>query len=250
VVQGAEPLFFLDYLACGKLVPAQIEAIIKGIAEGCKQAGCALIGGETAEMPGMYNEGEYDIAGFVVGAVDRARIIDGRQIAIGDQVIGLLSSGLHSNGYSLVRQVFLTDKGYDLQQVFPELNGQKLGDVLMTPTKIYVKSILALLERFTIKGMAHITGGGFIDNIPRILPEQTAVQINKNSWSIPPIFQLLQQDGKITESDMFRTFNMGIGMVLVVNKNDHLTILQALRELGEEAFLIGEIVSGNGEVLL
>lgn len=193
VVQGAEPLFFLDYLACDKVVPEKIEAIVAGIAEGCSQSGCALIGGETAEMPGMYGEGEYDIAGFTVGVVDKRKIVNGSTIAPGDTVIGLASSGVHSNGFSLVRKLLLEEAGYSLQDTLPELGGQKLGEVLLTPTKLYVKPVLSLLERVDVKGMAHITGGGFIENIPRVLPEGVNVEIESGSWPILPIFELLQQ---------------------------------------------------------
>src|SRR5690606_12338761 len=216
IVQGAEPLFFLDYLACGKVEPEKIEAIVAGISEGCVQSGCALIGGETAEMPGMYSEEEYDIAGFTVGIVDRKKMIDGSTIAPGDAVLGFASSGIHSNGFSLVRRLLLEEVGYDLQDELAELGGAKLGDVLLEPTKIYVKSALKLIEKVNVKGMAHITGGGFIENIPRLLPEGVNVDIAYGSWPILPIFELMQQKGSISNPDMFTTFNMGIGLVVVV----------------------------------
>lgn len=245
IVQGAEPLFFLDYLACGKVVPEKIEAIVAGISEGCVQSGCALIGGETAEMPGMYTEEEYDIAGFTVGIVDRNKMIDGSTIAPGDAVIGFASSGIHSNGFSLVRRLLLEEVGYSLQDELAELGGAKLGDVLLEPTKIYVKSALQLIEKVNVKGMAHITGGGFIENIPRVLPEGVNVDINYGSWPILPIFELMQQKGNITNRDMFTTFNMGIGLVVVVPAEQAEEALRIANELGEQAYAIGTVTEGN-----
>ncbi|MEK4359978.1 phosphoribosylformylglycinamidine cyclo-ligase [Paenibacillus sp. FSL M7-1455] len=247
VVQGAEPLFFLDYLACDKIVPEKIEAIVAGIAEGCHQAGCALIGGETAEMPGMYAEGEYDIAGFTVGVVDKSKIINGADIAPGDAVIGLSSSGVHSNGFSLVRKLLLEQEGYSLQDSVPEL-GDTLGDALLAPTKIYVKPLLALLEQLPVKGMAHITGGGFIENIPRMLPDHVNVDIEYGSWPILPIFELLQRKGSISNRDMFTTFNMGIGLVLVVKAEDAEKAVGFLKGQGEEAYIIGKVTAGESIV--
>ncbi|GAA3412649.1 phosphoribosylformylglycinamidine cyclo-ligase [Paenibacillus hodogayensis] len=244
VVQGAEPLFFLDYLACDKVVPEKIEAIVKGIADGCLQSGCSLIGGETAEMPGMYGTGEYDIGGFTVGIVDKKKIIDGRSIAPGDAVIGLASSGVHSNGFSLVRKLLLQDKGYSLQDEVPELGG-KLGDTLLAPTKIYVKPVLAMLEQVNIKGMAHITGGGFLENIPRVLPQGVNVRIEYGSWPILPIFQLLQEAGSVSNNDMFRTFNMGIGMVIVVPAEQAELAIQVAQANGEQAYLLGTVTEGE-----
>ncbi|PJN50071.1 Phosphoribosylformylglycinamidine cyclo-ligase [Paenibacillus sp. GM2FR] len=244
VVQGAEPLFFLDYLACDKVIPSKIESIVKGIADGCNQAGCSLIGGETAEMPGMYSEGEYDIAGFTVGIVDKSKMINGSNIAAGDTVIGLASSGVHSNGFSLVRKLLLEDAGYSLQQELPELGG-RLGDVLLAPTKIYVKPLLGLLKEIEVKGMAHITGGGFIENIPRMLPDGVNVDIEYGAWPILPIFKLMQEKGRISNKDMFTTFNMGIGMVLVVKEQDADGALQYLRSAGEEAYVIGRVTEGE-----
>nr|WP_274528713.1 phosphoribosylformylglycinamidine cyclo-ligase [Paenibacillus piscarius] len=247
VVQGAEPLFFLDYLACDKVVPEKIEAIVSGIAEGCHQAGCALIGGETAEMPGMYAAGEYDIAGFTVGVADKAKLITGADIAPGDTVIGLASSGIHSNGFSLVRKLLLEDGGYGLDEVLPEL-GAPLADILLTPTKIYVKPLLALLEQLPVKGMAHITGGGFIENIPRVLPENVDVEIQYGSWPIQPVFSLMQNKGNVSNRDMFTTFNMGIGLVLVVAEADGERALELLKASGEEAYLIGKVTEGERKV--
>lgn len=245
VVSGAEPLFFLDYLACDKVVPEKIEAIVAGIAEGCSQSGCALIGGETAEMPGMYGAGEYDIAGFAVGIVDRKKIIDGSAIRPGDAVIGLASSGVHSNGFSLVRRLLLEQKGYSLNDRLPALeDGRTLGETLLTPTKLYVKPVLSLMKQATLKGMAHITGGGFLENIPRVLPEGVHVEIDYGSWPILPIFKLMQADGGISHEDMFRTFNMGIGMVLIVDEQDAERVLQAAGDAGERAYRIGRTVAG------
>ncbi|ALS30002.1 phosphoribosylaminoimidazole synthetase [Paenibacillus sp. 32O-W] len=245
VVQGAEPLFFLDYLACGKVVPEKIEAIVKGVSDGCVQAGCSLIGGETAEMPGMYDENEYDIAGFTVGIVDKKRMIDGSSIAPGDAVIGLASSGVHSNGFSLVRRVLLEKAGYRLNQELEELGGARLGDTLLEPTKIYVKPALELIRRVQVKGMAHITGGGFIENIPRILPEGVNVNVEVGSWPVQPVFRLIQEKGGISNRDMFTTFNMGIGLVIVVPAQQADEALRAAKELGEEAYRIGTVTAGS-----
>ncbi|GLX67843.1 phosphoribosylformylglycinamidine cyclo-ligase [Paenibacillus glycanilyticus] len=245
IVQGAEPLFFLDYLACGKVVPEKIEAVVKGISDGCVQAGCALIGGETAEMPGMYQGDEYDIAGFTVGVVDKKKIIDGTTIAPGDVVLGFASSGIHSNGYSLVRRLLLEECGYALDQRLPELNDEVLGDVLIEPTRIYVKSALKLIEEVNVKGMAHITGGGFIENIPRVLPEGVNVNIEYGSWPILPVFQLMQDKGAVTNRDMFTTFNMGIGLVVVVPADQAEKALQVASELGEQAYRIGTVTEGS-----
>ncbi|WP_282937797.1 phosphoribosylformylglycinamidine cyclo-ligase [Paenibacillus sp. RC67] len=244
VVQGAEPLFFLDYLACDKVIPEKIEAIIKGISDGCVQSGCALIGGETAEMPGMYSEGEYDIAGFTVGIVDKKKIIDGSTIRPGDVVLGLGSSGVHSNGFSLVRKLLLEEKGYSLHDHIDALGG-KLGDVVLEPTKIYVKSVLAALEKVQLKGLAHITGGGFIENIPRMLPADVNVEIDYGSWPILPIFQLMQQDGGISNNDMFRTFNMGIGMVIVVSEAQAAEASAIFEQHGEKVYTLGRVTAGE-----
>lgn len=245
VVTGAEPLFFLDYLACGKLVPEKIEAIVKGVADGCEQAGCALIGGETAEMPGMYQDGEYDIAGFTVGIVDKPKAIDGSAIKAGDAVIGLGSSGIHSNGFSLVRRLLLETKGYQFSDKLPELEGKTLGDVLIEPTRIYVKSVLKLIESVQVKGMAHITGGGFIENIPRVLPEGVNVDVELGAWPVHPVFGLMQRDGAISDRDMYTTFNMGIGMVLIVPAEQAEKAVSLAGELGENAYVIGRVTEGS-----
>jgi phosphoribosylformylglycinamidine cyclo-ligase len=245
VVQGAEPLFFLDYLAVGEANPAKIEQIVKGVADGCEQAGCALIGGETAEMPGMYDKDEYDIAGFAVGACERSELIDGQSIQQGDMLIGLASSGIHSNGYSLVRKVFLNDHHYTLDKHVDEL-GTTLGDALLTPTKIYVKPILAALKKFRIKGMAHITGGGFVENVPRMLPDGCGAQIEKRTWPVLPIFQLIEKYGQIPHDEMYNIFNMGIGMVLAVEEQEVDELLSFFYEQGEQAYVIGRVIEGNG----
>ncbi|MFZ5642095.1 MAG: phosphoribosylformylglycinamidine cyclo-ligase [Bacillota bacterium] len=244
LVQGAEPLFFLDYLAVGRLVPERVAAVVAGVAEGCKRAGCALIGGETAEMPGFYGEEEYDIAGFVVGVVDKSRIIDGSGIQPGNVLIGIPSSGLHSNGYSLARKAFFDVAGYGVETYIQEL-GRTAGEELIEPTRIYVKQVLPLLEIYEIKGMAHITGGGLTENIPRILPEGTAVVIERNSWEVPPVFRLIQEIGKVDEEEMLKTFNMGIGLVMAVGENEADSLLRDIRGDGAEAYFIGEIVSST-----
>jgi len=237
LVQGAEPLFFLDYFACGKLEVGVAAQVIKGIAEGCEQSGCALVGGETAEMPGMYPAGEYDLAGFAVGCVDKANIIDGTTIAAGDVVLGLASSGAHSNGYSLIRK--LIDKsGVDFESDF---HGRKFKDVVMAPTRIYVKSILKLIDALPVKGMAHITGGGITENIPRVLPAGLTAEISATSWQLPPLFQWLQAQGNIVPSELYKTFNCGIGMAIVLDKA-HVAQAKALLETaGETVFEIGKI---------
>lgn len=241
VVQGAEPLFFLDYLATGKLAPEKAVEIVKGIAEGCVQAGCALIGGETAEMPGFYSEGEYDLAGFTVGVVDNSKIIDGSSITVGDRIIGIASSGLHSNGYSLARKIFFERMGLGIDSSVDGLE-RSLGEELLTPTRIYVKAILNLLRDFQIKGMAHITGGGIVENVPRVLPRFCQAVIEKNSWPKPPIFEIMMEAGNIEPLEMYRTFNYGIGMVLVVPEKEADEVMVRLSGLKENAFLIGEIV--------
>jgi phosphoribosylformylglycinamidine cyclo-ligase len=240
IVQGAEPLFFLDYLATGKLAPEKAVEIIRGITDGCLEAGCALIGGETAEMPGFYGEGEYDLAGFTVGVVDNDRIIDGSAITVGDQVIGIASSGLHSNGYSLARRVFFERMGLTIASTVSGLS-RPLGEELLIPTRIYVKSILNLLRDFPIKGMAHITGGGILENVPRVLPRHCRAVIARDSWPKPPVFELLREGGNIEADEMFRTFNYGIGMVLIVPEADADDVMVRLGGLKETAFLIGEI---------
>ncbi len=244
VVVGAEPLFFLDYFATGKLEPDIFEAVVSGIADGCQQAGCSLIGGETAEMPDFYAPGEYDLAGFCVGMVDKSRMIDGSSIQTGDTLIGLASSGLHSNGFSLVRKLVLGSGVHRLDDV-PQDFEKPLGQTLLTPTTIYVKPLMSLNARVEVKGLAHITGGGFTGNIPRILPPDKSVRITISSWHIPPVFRFLQKLGSLEDSDMFETFNMGIGMVAVVNPADTSMALECLRENGVESWVIGEVTSSD-----
>jgi phosphoribosylformylglycinamidine cyclo-ligase len=239
-VSGAEPLFFLDYLATGKLAVPKAEAIVKGIAEGCRQAGCALIGGETAEMPSFYPEGEYDLAGFAVGVVDRPKIIDGRDIRPGDVLIGLASSGLHSNGYSLARRVLFEQGRLTVTSRVPGLD-RPLGEVLLTPTRIYAKQILGMAASGAIRGIAHITGGGLTENLPRIFPKGCGAVITRGSWPVPPIFAVLQKLGSISDDEMFRVFNMGIGLVLVVSSSASAEVMTRATELGERAYRIGEI---------
>ncbi|WP_243373938.1 phosphoribosylformylglycinamidine cyclo-ligase [Geotalea sp. SG265] len=240
IVQGAEPLFFLDYLATAKLHPEKGASIIKGVAEGCIQAGCALIGGETAEMPGFYAGDEYDMAGFTVGVVERDKLIDGSTITVGDKLIGLASSGLHSNGYSLARKIIMDVMGLGINDAIPGLN-KTVAEELLTPTRIYVKSILNLLRDFTINGIAHITGGGLLENVPRILPNGCKAIIDKGTWQVPEIFSIIQQAGNVEEKELFRTFNCGIGMVLSVPEKEAEEILIRLSGLNENAFVIGEI---------
>jgi phosphoribosylformylglycinamidine cyclo-ligase len=237
LVQGAEPLFFLDYFACGKLEVGTAANVVKGIAAGCEESGCALVGGETAEMPGMYPEGEYDLAGFVVGCVDKANIIDGSTIADGDVVLGLASSGAHSNGYSLIRKL-IEKSGIDMNADF---EGRPFKEVVMTPTKLYVKSILALLEAMPVKGMAHITGGGITENIPRVLPEGLTAEINGNSWTMPALFKWLQEQGNIADNEMYKTFNCGIGMAVIVSQNNADAAEKVLAAKGETVYQIGRI---------
>jgi phosphoribosylformylglycinamidine cyclo-ligase len=243
-VSGAEPLFFLDYLATGKLAVPKAEAIVKGIAEGCRQAGCALIGGETAEMPSFYSEGEYDLAGFAVGVVDRPNIIDGRDIRPGDVLIGLASTGLHSNGYSLARRVLLDDGRLNLHKAVEDL-AQPLGEVLLTPTRIYAKQVLGLAKSSKIHGIAHITGGGLTENLPRIFPKGCRAVIKRGAWDIPPIFKLIQKMGHVSDAEMFRVFNMGVGLVLVVPASEADRVVAHAAKLGERPFRIGDIVAGT-----
>lgn len=245
---GAKPLFFLDYIAIGKNVPEKVAEIVKGVADGCVQAGCALIGGETAEHPGMMPEDEYDIAGYATGVVDKSKILDSSTINAGDVIIGLASTGVHSNGFSLVRKVFNVNE-QNLKVFVPEL-GKSLGEALLTPTKIYVKSVLDLMSKVTVKSVSHITGGGFYENIPRALPDGITAKINKNSYEIPAIFKLLQSEGNIPEHDMYNTFNMGIGMMLVVNKADAEKAVEILNANGETAYIIGETVAGDEGVII
>ncbi len=247
---GAEPLFFLDYLATGKLAAPKAEAVVRGIAEGCREAGCALIGGETAQMPSFYADGEYDLAGFAVGVVDRPKIIDGREIAPGDVLVGLASTGLHSNGYSLVRRVLFEEAGLKVDSRLPELD-RPLGEALLTPTRIYAKQILALAAEQPIKGIAHITGGGLTENIPRILPAGCRARIHRGTWLVPPIFSVLRSLGRVAEDELYRVFNMGIGLVLVMSPEHADPLIAQAAQWGDRGYRIGEIVarqSGDSQV--
>jgi len=246
LVHGAKPLFFLDYIAVGKLIPGKIAQIVKGLAEGCIQAECALIGGETAQMPDMYKEDEYDLAGFAVGAVEKENLLDGTKVKEKDLVIGISSSGIHSNGFSLARKVLLSK--LNLQDYVEDLK-KTLGEELLTPTKIYVKSVMKILDE-NVHAMAHITGGGLIENLPRVLPQGLEFRIDKNSWDLPPIFRIIQKLGDIDQKEMFRTFNMGIGLVLVVNRDHGDEFLRRLRKMGEKAWIIGEVREGDRGVVL
>lgn len=244
VAQGADPLLFLDYIACGKNEPAKIEQIVKGIADGCEQSSCALVGGETAEMPGMYDPEEYDLAGFVVGMADKDKLITGEHIQSGDALIGLSSSGVHSNGFSLVRRI-VEEQNLDLQTTYHPFT-KPLGEELLTPTKIYVQALQSLKQNVQLKGLAHVTGGGFYENIPRALPEGLGAQLNHDSWKVPAIFEFLQNKGNLTFEDMLGVFNMGIGMVAVVAEEEINTTIQTLNDQGEEAKLIGYVTTQEG----
>ncbi len=246
---GAKPLFFLDYIACGKNYPEKIAEIVSGIAEGCVQSGCELIGGETAEMPGFYSEDEYDLAGFSVGAVDKAKVLDKTKVKEGDVIIGLASSGVHSNGFSLVRKVFDVEN-VDLKAPVEALGGASLGDTLLTPTKIYVKPMLELFKSVEVKAVSHITGGGFYENIPRSIPDGFCAKIDKSSLKILPVFKLLAEQGNIPEHDMFNTFNMGVGMSVVVSREEADKALEILKEAGEDAYVIGEIIKADEKVII
>ncbi len=244
LVTGAEPLFFLDYFACGKLEPERHAKVVSGIAEGCRQAGCALIGGETAEMPGFYAEGEYDLAGFAVGVVDKSKIIDGSKIKPGDILVGLASSGLHSNGYSLARKVFFEAAGLKVDSYVPEL-GKTVADELLTPTRIYVKNALTLINSHNVKGLSHITGGGITENLPRVLPEGCRARIRKGSWDVMPVFKFIREKGRVDDAEMFRDFNMGIGMIVVVGAQEAESVAKKAAALGEKAYVLGEIIAGG-----
>lgn len=249
ICQGAKPLFFLDYIATGKLVAEQVEQIVSGIVEGCKMAGCALIGGETAEMPGMYSEDEYDLAGFSVGIADREKIVSGKNVKSGDTLIGIASSGVHSNGFSFVRKIFLDKYGYTLDQHIEEL-GMTLGDALLTPTKIYVKLVLDLIEKYELKAIAHITGGGVIENITRVIPKGLGIDINKNSWEKPAIFKMIESFNAVDERELHKSFNMGIGLVLIVDKENANEIVDYINTTDEKAYIIGEVVDTHEGVEL
>lgn len=249
LAQGAEPLIFLDYVALGHNIPAKVEAIVSGVAEGCRQAGCALVGGETAEMPGMYSDGEYDIAGYTTGVVEKSKLIDGTKVKVGDVLVGISSSGVHSNGYSLVRKV-VADAGLDLHATYPELSEQQsLGEVLLTPTKIYVKQVLDVIRSCDVHGVAHITGGGFDENIPRIFQQGQGFEIHEGTWPILPIFHFLEKNGNIPHREMFNIFNMGIGMVLAMPAEEAENAIQILNKWGERAQVIGKVIEGENVIV-
>ncbi|MFA5784400.1 MAG: phosphoribosylformylglycinamidine cyclo-ligase [Phycisphaerae bacterium] len=254
LVQGAEPLFFLDYIALHKLVPEIVAEMVKGVADGCKLADCALLGGETAEMPDTYAAGDFDMAGFAVGIVERKKIITGKDVHKGDVILGLASSGLHSNGYALARQICFKQLGLKMGDKIEQLGGRAIGDVLLEPTRIYVKSIVKLLNQYKVKkivhAMAHITGGGIVGNVPRVLPKDCSAAINKSAWQRPAIFDFLQENGPVDEEEMYRVFNMGIGFVLVVAEDFANAITDRLTRYGETVYKLGRITSGNGKVVL
>ena len=245
LAQGAEPLLFLDYVAVGHNEPYKIEAIVAGVAEGCRQAGCALVGGETAEMPGMYGDGEYDIAGFTCGVVEKKRLIDGSKVKVGDVLVGIASSGVHSNGFSLVRKI-VSDAGLDLKEAYDELGNRLLGEVLLTPTRIYVKQVLEVIRNCDVHGISHITGGGFDENIPRILKAGQGVEVVEGSWEILPVFRFLEKHGRVAHREMFNIFNMGIGMVIALDESEAQKAIELLTAQGEKASVIGRVVEGEG----
>ncbi len=249
LAQGAEPLFFLDYIALGKNIPSKVEAIVKGVADGCRQAGCALIGGETAEMPGMYSDGEYDIAGFTVGVVEKQQLIDGSKVEAGDVLIGISSSGIHSNGYSLVRKIVM-DNALDLNETFPEFGGKTLGETLLAPTKIYVRPVLEVIRSFDVHGICHITGGGFDENIPRTLKveEGQGFSIDEETWQLPPIFTMLEKWGNVPHREMYNIFNMGIGMIIVAKESDAEGIINTIANYQEKAQIIGRVIKGQNQI--
>ncbi len=249
LAQGAEPLIFLDYVAVGHNDPAQVEAIVAGVAEGCRQAGCALVGGETAEMPGMYQGGEYDIAGYTTGVVEKSKLIDGTKVKTGDVLVGIASSGVHSNGFSLVRKI-VADAGLSFSDNIPEFGGKRLGDVLLTPTRIYVKQVLDVIRQCDVHGVAHITGGGFDENIPRVLHNGQGLEIKEGSWEILPVFKCLEKWGGIPHREMFNIFNMGIGMVVVLDASEADKAISILESHGEKATIIGKVTDKEGVVIL
>ena len=248
LAQGAEPLFFLDYVALGHNIPEKVEAIVAGVAEGCRQAGCALIGGETAEMPGMYEGGDYDIAGFTCGVVEKSQLIDGSKVKVGDVLVGIASSGVHSNGFSLVRKV-VSDNNLDFNSTYEELNGAKLGETLLTPTKIYVRQVLEVIRNCDVHGICHITGGGFDENIPRVLSEGQGLEITEGTWEILPVFRLLEKYGNVPHREMFNIFNMGIGMVIVLDESEATKAIEILTAAGEKASVIGRVTDTEGVVI-
>ncbi len=247
LVQGARPLFFLDYIACGSMQPGVVEQVMSGLVRGCRETGCALIGGETAEMPDFYPEGEYDLAGFIVGVVDRDRLIDGTRIKAGDQLLGLASAGLHTNGYSLARKLFFDSLGFRVNDTVPELQST-VAELLLAPHRSYFSVVEPLLDSSLLKGLAHITGGGITDNLPRILPPGTAAEIRKGAWPVLPIFDYLQMKGNVDEGEMYRTFNMGIGMILVVSEKDVSSMKKHFASCGESCYSLGSIIPGDGTV--
>ncbi len=245
LAQGAEPLIFLDYVALGHNIPEKVEAIVAGVAEGCRQAGCALVGGETAEMPGMYSDGEYDIAGYTTGVVEKSKLIDGSKVKSGDVLVGIASTGVHSNGFSLVRKI-VADSGLNFDEQIPEFGGRKLGEVLLTPTRIYVKQVLDVIRKCDVHGICHITGGGFDENIPRVLHEGQGLEINEGSWEILPVFQMLEKWGGIPHREMFNIFNMGIGMIAVLDESEAQKAIDILASHGEKASVIGKVTDVPG----
>ena len=245
LAQGAEPLFFLDYVAVGKNEPAKVEAIVAGVAEGCRQAGCALVGGETAEMPGMYEGGEYDIAGFTTGVVEKSKLIDGSKVKVGDVLVGIASTGVHSNGFSLVRKI-VSDGGHDYKESVPEFGGRTLGEVLLTPTKIYVKQVLDVIRNCDVHGICHMTGGGFDENLPRMLSEGQGIEIKEGSWEILPVFQVLEKWGGVPHREMFNIYNMGVGMVVVPDESEAAKAIEILESHGEKASVIGKVTAEPG----
>ena len=248
LAQGAEPLLFLDYVAVGHNIPEKIEAVVSGVAEGCRQAGCALVGGETAEMPGMYADGEYDIAGFTCGVVEKSKLIDGSKVKAGDVLVGVASSGVHSNGFSLVRRIVSTN-GLKLDEKYDETGDKTLGEVLLTPTKIYVRQVLEVIRNCDVHGISHITGGGFDENIPRILHEGQGIEITEGSWEILPVFRLLERYGKVAHREMFNIFNMGIGMVIALDESEAARAIEILTAAGERASVIGRVTDTEGVVI-
>lgn len=249
LAQGAEPLIFLDYVAVGHNEPSKVEAIVAGVAEGCRQAGCALVGGETAEMPGMYEGGEYDIAGYTTGVVEKSKLIDGSKVKVGDVLVGIASSGVHSNGFSLVRKI-VADSGHSYTDEIPEFGGRRLGDVLLTPTRIYVKQVLDVIRNCDVHGVAHITGGGFDENIPRVLRDGQGLEIHEGSWEILPVFRMLEKWGGVPHREMFNIFNMGIGMVVVLDESEAGKAISILESHGEKASVIGRVTGTPGVVII
>lgn len=245
IAQGAKPLYFLDYIAISKNIPTKVEQIVKGIADGCVEAGCSLVGGETAEMPDIYKDNQYDLAGFTVGCVEKSKVITGDNVKAGNKLIGIASSGIHSNGFSLVRKILFKDNNYNIKETYEPFN-QTLGEILLTPTKIYVKSVMAVIDKYDVNGVVHVTGGGFYENIPRALNTGLGVNVYKENFEILPIFKFLQDVGDVEEREMFNVFNMGIGMILIVNDSEANDVINVLESMGEKAFMIGEVTDKEG----